>query len=119
MPGVTIKDVNQQELVIALAAFLKEPGGLKVPEWVDTVKLAKLKELAPYDKNCMASVPPGQHWGGLHDQNLPGMSEKPGHAQPFSRSAENSGEGLRWGPQTDTSGKERSGLNHRTGGSCQ
>ena len=26
-------------------------GKLKVPEWVDTVKLAKHKELAPYNEN--------------------------------------------------------------------
>ncbi|XP_048185537.1 40S ribosomal protein S19 isoform X1 [Perognathus longimembris pacificus] len=51
MPGVTVKDVNQQEFVRALAAFLKKSGKLKVPEWVDTVKLAKHKELAPYDEN--------------------------------------------------------------------
>ncbi|XP_059934930.1 small ribosomal subunit protein eS19-like [Mesoplodon densirostris] len=57
MPGVTVKDVNQQEFVRALGAFLKKsgkgfPGGaLKVPEWVDTVKLAKHRELAPYDEN--------------------------------------------------------------------
>ncbi|KAI2591272.1 ribosomal protein S19, partial [Homo sapiens] len=50
-PGVTVKDVNQQEFVRALAAFLKKSGKLKVPEWVDTVKLAKHKELAPYDEN--------------------------------------------------------------------
>ncbi|XP_054303877.2 small ribosomal subunit protein eS19-like [Pongo pygmaeus] len=49
--GVTVKDVNQQEFVRALAAFLKKSGKLKVPEWVDTVKLAKHKELAPYDEN--------------------------------------------------------------------
>ena len=48
--GVTVKD--QQEFVRALAAFLKKSGKLKVPEWVDTVKLAKHKELAPYDENC-------------------------------------------------------------------
>ena len=47
--GVTVKD--QQEFVRALAAFLKKSGKLKVPEWVDTVKLAKHKELAPYDEN--------------------------------------------------------------------
>lgn len=40
MPGVTVKDVNQQEFVRALAAFLKKSGKLKVPDWVDTVKLA-------------------------------------------------------------------------------
>uniref|UniRef100_A0A2K5CIX9 Small ribosomal subunit protein eS19 n=1 Tax=Aotus nancymaae TaxID=37293 RepID=A0A2K5CIX9_AOTNA len=44
MPGVTIKDVNQQEFLRALAAFLKKSGKLKVPEWVDTIKLAKYKE---------------------------------------------------------------------------
>ncbi|CAI9160180.1 unnamed protein product [Rangifer tarandus platyrhynchus] len=52
MPGVTVKDVNQQEFVSALAAFLNKSGKLKVPEWVGTVKLAKLgQELAPYDEN--------------------------------------------------------------------
>uniref|UniRef100_A0A4X2KXA9 Ribosomal protein S19 n=1 Tax=Vombatus ursinus TaxID=29139 RepID=A0A4X2KXA9_VOMUR len=51
MPGVTVKDMNQQEFVWALAAFLKKSGKLKVPKWVDTVKLAKHKELAPYDEN--------------------------------------------------------------------
>ena len=51
MPGATVKDINQQEFVRALAAFLKKSGKLKVPEWVDTVKLAKHKELAPYDEN--------------------------------------------------------------------
>ncbi|XP_041510208.1 40S ribosomal protein S19-like isoform X1 [Microtus oregoni] len=51
MPGVTVKDVKQQEFVRALAAFLKKSGKLKVPEWVDTVKVAKHEELAPYDEN--------------------------------------------------------------------
>ncbi|TSL40951.1 40S ribosomal protein S19 [Bagarius yarrelli] len=49
--GVTVKDVNQQEFVRALAAFLKKSGKLKVPDWVDIVKLAKHKELAPCDDN--------------------------------------------------------------------
>ncbi|XP_057614587.1 40S ribosomal protein S19-like [Chionomys nivalis] len=51
MPGVTVKEVNQPEFVRALAAFFKKSAKLKVSEWVDTVKLAKHKELAPYDKN--------------------------------------------------------------------
>ncbi|XP_038184230.1 40S ribosomal protein S19-like isoform X1 [Arvicola amphibius] len=51
MPGVTVKDLNQQEFVRALAAFLKKSEKLKVPEWVDTIKLAKHKELALYDEN--------------------------------------------------------------------
>ncbi|CAO2578143.1 40S ribosomal protein S19, partial [Lemmus lemmus] len=50
-PGVTVKDVNRQVFVSALSAFLKKYGKLKVPEWVDTAKLAKQKELAPYDEN--------------------------------------------------------------------
>ncbi|KAL4680186.1 hypothetical protein H8957_017490, partial [Semnopithecus entellus] len=51
MPGVTVKDVNQQEFIRALATFLKKSRKLKVPEWVDTIKLAKHKELAPHDEN--------------------------------------------------------------------
>ncbi|KAB0382549.1 hypothetical protein FD755_004466, partial [Muntiacus reevesi] len=46
VPRVTVKDVNQQEFVRAWAAFLKKSGKLKVPEWVDTGKLAKHKEPA-------------------------------------------------------------------------
>merc|ERR1711872_204925 len=50
MPGgVTVKDVNAHAFVKALGAFLKKSGNLKVPEWVDIVKLGKHKELAPYD----------------------------------------------------------------------
>ncbi|MBN3275272.1 RS19 protein, partial [Polyodon spathula] len=51
MPGVTVKDVNQQDFVIALSAFLKKSGKLKVLGWVDIMKLAKHKELAPSDEN--------------------------------------------------------------------
>ncbi|KAL4833513.1 hypothetical protein H8958_021874 [Nasalis larvatus] len=51
MPGVPLKDVNQRDFVRALATFLKKSGKLKVPECVDTVKLAKHKELAPYVEN--------------------------------------------------------------------
>ncbi|CAO2630975.1 40S ribosomal protein S19, partial [Lemmus lemmus] len=51
----TVKDVNQQEFVRALAAFLKKSGKLKVPEWVDTVKLAKHKELSRYDENWFST----------------------------------------------------------------
>lgn len=46
MPGVTGKDVNQLESVRGLATFLRKSGKLTVPQWVDTVKLAKHKELA-------------------------------------------------------------------------
>uniref|UniRef100_A0A8W4F6S6 Ribosomal protein S19 n=1 Tax=Sus scrofa TaxID=9823 RepID=A0A8W4F6S6_PIG len=47
MPGVTVKDMNPQEFIRVLAAFLKKSGKLKVPEWVDTVKLTKHKEVTP------------------------------------------------------------------------
>nr|XP_055193408.1 40S ribosomal protein S19-like [Nyctereutes procyonoides] len=53
MSGITAKDVNQQEFVRALAAFLSKSGNLEIPEWVDIVKLAKHKELASYDKNWL------------------------------------------------------------------
>ncbi|XP_014446762.1 40S ribosomal protein S19-like [Tupaia chinensis] len=67
MPGVPVKDVNQQEFIRALAAFLKKK--LKVPEWVDTVKLAKHKELTSYDENWFytRAASTAQHlylWGG-------------------------------------------------------
>merc|ERR1712212_1024613 len=49
MPGVSVKDVNPADFVKALAAFLKKSGKMKVPDWVDLVKTAKYKELAPYE----------------------------------------------------------------------
>ncbi|KAB0337126.1 hypothetical protein FD754_025353 [Muntiacus muntjak] len=36
MPGVTVKDINQQEFIRALAASLNKSRKLKFPEWVDT-----------------------------------------------------------------------------------
>ena len=47
--GVTVKDVNPHDFVKAFSAHLKRQGKLKVPDWVDLVKTAKRKELAPYD----------------------------------------------------------------------
>ncbi|XP_046852061.1 40S ribosomal protein S19-like [Xenia sp. Carnegie-2017] len=47
--GVTVKDVNPHDFVKAFAAHLKRQGKLKIPDWVDLVKTAKRKELAPYD----------------------------------------------------------------------
>ncbi|TKS88317.1 40S ribosomal protein S19 [Collichthys lucidus] len=105
MPSVTVKDVNQQEFVRALSAFLKKSGKLKVPEWVDTVKLARHKELAPCDDNwfytragdstsyaiyaiqnivyCFSAsihssspVPARRGRSGLHDQGLRRASEE-------------------------------------------
>eukprot|EP00088_Acartia_fossae_P015696 TRINITY_DN1865_c0_g1_i6.p1 TRINITY_DN1865_c0_g1~~TRINITY_DN1865_c0_g1_i6.p1 ORF type:complete len:145 (-),score=60.12 TRINITY_DN1865_c0_g1_i6:70-504(-) len=51
MPPVSVKDVDQQQFTVALAAFLKKSGKMAVPEWVDLVKTAIAKELAPYDED--------------------------------------------------------------------
>uniref|UniRef100_A0A8C8RFP7 Ribosomal protein S19 n=1 Tax=Pelusios castaneus TaxID=367368 RepID=A0A8C8RFP7_9SAUR len=51
MLGVMVTDVNQQEFIRAMAAFLRVSGKIKVSSWVDTVKLAKYKEQLPYDEN--------------------------------------------------------------------
>lgn len=49
MPSVTLKDVDQHEFVKAFSAFLKKTGKMKVPDFVDLIKSAKFKELAPSD----------------------------------------------------------------------
>ncbi|KAI9136591.1 40S ribosomal protein S19-A [Paraphysoderma sedebokerense] len=46
---MTVKDVNSHAFVKAYAAHLKRSGKLEVPKWVDLVKTATFKELAPYD----------------------------------------------------------------------
>ena len=51
MPSVSVKDVSQQDFVVAMAAHLKKSGKMKVPEWVDLVKTNVGKELAPYDED--------------------------------------------------------------------
>ncbi|KAJ3100757.1 40S ribosomal protein S19 [Physocladia obscura] len=49
MAGITVKDVSAHSFVKAYAAYLKRTGKLEVPKWVDIVKTATHKELAPYD----------------------------------------------------------------------
>ncbi|KAI8823691.1 ribosomal protein S19e [Fimicolochytrium jonesii] len=49
--GVTVKDVSAHAFVKAYAAYLKRTGKLEVPKWVDLVKTATYKELAPYDQD--------------------------------------------------------------------
>merc|ERR1739846_84008 len=49
--SVGVKDVDQQQFTVALAAFLKKSGKVKLPEWVDVVKTNVAKELAPYDED--------------------------------------------------------------------
>jgi len=48
---LVVLDVSQQDFTVALAAFLKKSGKMKVPEWVDLVKTNTAKELAPYDED--------------------------------------------------------------------
>merc|ERR1712122_357381 len=40
---------KSKKFTVALAAFLKKSGKVKLPEWVDMVKTNVAKELAPYD----------------------------------------------------------------------
>ncbi|CAI9737776.1 ribosomal S19 [Octopus vulgaris] len=49
--GVSVKDVDQHEFTKALGAFLKRSGKMKIPEWVDIVKLGRFNELAPYSQD--------------------------------------------------------------------
>ncbi|XP_058128727.1 small ribosomal subunit protein eS19A [Anopheles ziemanni] len=49
MSGITVKDVDQDKVVEGVALFLKKSGKLKVPEYIDLIKTAKYKELAPSD----------------------------------------------------------------------
>ena len=51
MPSIGVKDVDQQKFTLALSAFLKKSGKVKLPEWVDVVKTRSSKELAPYDQD--------------------------------------------------------------------
>ncbi|XP_040610238.1 40S ribosomal protein S19-like [Mesocricetus auratus] len=83
MLGVTVNDIIQQEFVRALAAVLKKSGKLKVPEWVDTVQLAKHKELVPYDENCFYTLAASQHrlYGGQQRNGV-----RPSHFSRGSKS---------------------------------
>lgn len=44
--GVGNKNIN-----VLITNFLPRTGKMKVPEWVDLVKSARFKELAPYDED--------------------------------------------------------------------
>jgi small subunit ribosomal protein S19e len=45
----TVRDVSAAEFIKAYAAHLKKSNKLKLPEWVDVVKTASGRELAPLD----------------------------------------------------------------------
>ena len=52
MPSVSVKDVSQQDFVVAMAAHLKKSGKMKVPDWVDIVKTNVGKELVGVSPVC-------------------------------------------------------------------
>ena len=93
MPGVTGKDMHQLESVRGLATFLRKSGKLTVPQWVDTVKLAKHKERARslqweliLHTSCFhrtEPVPPGALGLAPRPWSLWGASEEWPHAQPL------------------------------------
>merc|ERR1711982_138197 len=58
--SVSVKDVDQQVVTKALAAFLKKSGKVKLPEWVDIVKTNVAKELAPTMK--IGTTPDWLQW---------------------------------------------------------
>ncbi|KAM7319477.1 hypothetical protein ACRRTK_021160 [Alexandromys fortis] len=117
-------------------------GKLKVPECLDTVKLAKHKELAPYDENWFytQAASTARHLYLLGGAGVGSMTKiyggrqrngvRPSHLSRGSKSVAHrvlqALEGLKMvgkdqdgGPQANTSGTERSGQDCRTGGSCQ
>jgi len=60
-PGVSVKDVPAAQFINAYAQHLKRSGRMAIPKWVDIIKTASYKELAPYDPDwffvraaCMA-----------------------------------------------------------------
>ena len=65
MPGVTVKDMNQQEFVRALAAFLKKSGklnGWTLSSWpsiknlLPTMRTGSTHELLPRHGTCTSRV---------------------------------------------------------------
>lgn len=51
--GCTVKDVPAAEFVSTYASHLKRVGLIEIPSWVDTIKTAPRKELAPYDPDWL------------------------------------------------------------------
>eukprot|EP00953_Heterococcus_sp_UTEX-ZZ885_P024588 13444-Heterococcus_DN1.PRE.2 len=47
--GITVRDVAPAKFIKAYADHLKNTGRFELPPWVDLVKTATQRELAPYD----------------------------------------------------------------------
>ncbi|XP_038938743.1 small ribosomal subunit protein eS19-like [Rattus norvegicus] len=127
MPGVTVKDVNQQEFVRALAAFLKKsPNGWTQSSWPNVKSLPHTHELLPQHSNCTSVVVRGKGVGMLvprprstEDRGRQRNGVRPSHFNRGSKTVarrvlqaleglKNGGKGPRWEPQANTSGTERS-----------
>eukprot|EP01028_Stygiella_incarcerata_P013905 TRINITY_DN859_c0_g1_i1.p2 TRINITY_DN859_c0_g1~~TRINITY_DN859_c0_g1_i1.p2 ORF type:complete len:147 (+),score=41.66 TRINITY_DN859_c0_g1_i1:139-579(+) len=73
--GLTVKDVEALRYIKELAQHLKKSGQIELPKWVDLVKTAPTKEIAPVDPDWyfirLASIArriylhPGLGVGGL------------------------------------------------------
>merc|ERR1719215_1347030 len=48
-----VKDVSAHDFITAFAQHLKRQGKIEIPKWVDYVKAATFKELAPYDPDWL------------------------------------------------------------------
>lgn len=82
--GATVKDVDPQEFVVALAAHLKKK--LELPEWHDLVKTAAFKEMPPQDADWYyvraGKSPCGASLLALLVTNR-NLLKRPGHSASF------------------------------------
>ena len=66
---VCVKDVNQSDYVVALAAFFKKQGRMSVPKWSDYGKTNTGKQLSPYDPDWFyirtAAIARQLYWLGV------------------------------------------------------
>jgi len=53
MPSIGVKDVDQAKFTVALSAFLKKSGKVKLPEWVDVVKTRVQLDPVKYNKGLI------------------------------------------------------------------
>eukprot|EP00953_Heterococcus_sp_UTEX-ZZ885_P027734 14842-Heterococcus_DN1.PRE.5 len=62
--GITVRDVAPAKFIKAYADHLKNTGRFELPPWVDLVKTATQRELAPYDPDWYY-VRAADHMGGV------------------------------------------------------
>ncbi|KAK7820458.1 hypothetical protein U0070_011499 [Myodes glareolus] len=144
MPGVTVKDVSQQEFVRALAAFLRKSGKLKVPNGWTQSSWPNIKSLPPLVRTGSTHELLLRHGTARHlylrgGARVDTMTKiyggrqrnvvRPSHFNRGSKSMARrvlpSLEGLKMVGKDQDGGRkltpqgQRSGQDCRTGGSCQ